>query len=246
MPPAVGRFGGRLLDVAPGTSTVRVPLTPELLLPDGTTSAAVPALLGDVGLTTAVVSTLPDTRAVTTISMTVDLLTTTPATGSLTAVCRSRPFTGGAPQHATGTLTDADGTAVAEVAGWFLPVEGDRPGLQRRGLTQEPPATDLLALLRLDGDVLVARDALGNVAGALHGGVGALAVCLAAERALGPGTRLLSAACSYERPTPRDAEVVLEASVLRRGRRTATVESVLRSDEGKVAVRARTTALVGG
>ena len=243
VPPAVGRFGGRMLDVSPGTTTVRVPLRPELLLPGGRTSSAVPALLSDVGLTTSVVSTLPDARAVTTISMTVDLLGPTPAEGGLTAVCLAAPFRGGVPQHATGTLTDDDGTPVAVVSGWFLPVEMDREGVHRRGVPQEPEAADLVDLLQLDGDLLVARDALSNVSGTLHGGVGALAVTLAAERALGPGARLLSAACSYERPTPRGASAHLEAHVLKRGRRTSTVEAVLRTPEGKEAVRARVVAL---
>ncbi len=243
MPPAVGRFGGHLLDVAPGTTTVRLPLTPELLLPDGATSGAVPALLSDVGLTTAVVSTLPDARAVMTISMTVDLLRPTPADGGLTAVCVAEPFADGVPQHAAGTLRADDGTVVAQVSGFFLPVPMDREGVHRQGVPQEPAAAHLPDLLRLAGDALTVRDALSNVSGTLHGGVGALAVCLAAEQALGPGARLLSAACSYERPTPRDTTAHLWASVLRRGRRTSTVEAALRTPDGRDALRARVVAL---
>ena len=242
VPPAVGRVGARLEHVEPGTSTVRLPLTPELLLPDGGTSSAVPALLSDIGLTTAVVSTLPDARAVTTVSMTVDVLAPTPVAGSLTAVCRAQPFADGGTQHAAGEVRDDTGRVVAVLSGWFVTVQVDRVGTLRRGVPQEPPAAHLLELLGLaDDGRLHARDALSNVSGTLHGGAGALATCLAAELAV-PGSRLLTAALAYERPTARGAESHLAAQVLRRGRRTASVEALLTGPDGKVALRTRVVA----
>ncbi|MCW2608032.1 MAG: hypothetical protein JWO60_2725 [Frankiales bacterium] len=245
VPPAVGRVGARLEHAAAGTTTVRLPLTAELLLPDGRTSAAVPALLSDIGLTTSVVSTLPDARAVTTVSMTVDVLAPTPVSGALTAVCRAQPFADGAVQHAAGEVHDDDGRLVAVLAGWFLTVQVDRAGTLRRGVPQEPPAAHLHDLLGLEDDGrLHARDALSNVSGTLHGGVGALATCLAAERAV-PGARLLTASLTYERPTARGADSTLTAEVLRQGRRTATVEAQLRGPDGRTALRTRAVAATG-
>lgn len=254
VPPAVGRLRIALEAVELGTTTVRLPLHPELLLPGGAPSAAVPSMLADVALSTSVVSSLPNGRAVTTISMTVDHVVPTPASGALVATCRSAPYADGAPQHAAGRLLDEDGQLVAVVSGWFLPAEVPHEGGARLGLPDEPAAADLPGLLgvRLDDPVdgaltfpLHARDALGNVSGTLHGGVGALTAGLAAEAALGPGTRLLTSTYAYLRPIPRDAAVRVSARVLRRGRRTASVEAVLRTEDGREALRATAVAAVG-
>jgi len=72
VPPAVGRVGAALEAVRTGTTTVALPLTAELLMPGGAVTGSVTSLLADIGLTTSVVSSLPDLRGVTTISMTVD------------------------------------------------------------------------------------------------------------------------------------------------------------------------------
>lgn len=234
-------------------TTVRMPLDRELLLPGGRPSAAVGPMLADVGLTTSVVASLPSGQAVTTISMTVDHLAPVPAEGALVATCRAQPYAGDAAQHAAGELRDETGRLVAAVSGWFLPVGLPHEGAARLGLTSEPTATDLLAVLGVElqeqqdalSFVLHARDALGNVSGSLHGGVGALTSSLAAEAALGPGARLLTSTYAYLRPIARDTDVAVSARVLRRGRRTASVEAVLTPGDGREALRAAVVAAVG-
>jgi acyl-coenzyme A thioesterase PaaI-like protein len=67
VPPALGRMRARLDEVGLGATTVRLPLEPELLLPDDRPSGAVVSLLADFGLTTAVISSLPDVTGVTTV-----------------------------------------------------------------------------------------------------------------------------------------------------------------------------------
>ena len=104
VPPAVGRVAARLLSVAPGSTVVRLPLTRELLLADGRSTEAVSALLGDVGLTTSVISSLPDLRGVTTVSMTVDHHAPPPRDGALVATCTAGAYADGRLQHAAGTL----------------------------------------------------------------------------------------------------------------------------------------------
>ncbi|MCW2667775.1 MAG: hypothetical protein JWN57_2737 [Frankiales bacterium] len=254
VPPAVGRLRMQLLAVELAATTVRMPLHPELLLPGPGTSAAVPAALADVGLTTSVVASLPSGQAVTTIAMTVDHLLATPASGALVATCRSEPYAGGAAQHAVGLIHDDTGRRVAAVSGWFLPAEVPHEGAARTGLPTEPPGADLLELLQVapappvEGALsfpLHARDALGNVSGTLHGGVGALTSSLAAEAVLGSGARLLTSTYAYLRPIPRDAAVTVSARVLRRGRRTASVEAVLVTADGREALRAAVVAAVG-
>lgn len=243
VPPAVGRVRAAFDAVELAATTVRMPLHPELLLPDGRASAAVASLLADIGLTTSVVASLPHALAVTTISMTVDHLAPVPTQGALVAVCRSSPYAGGRPQHAAGEVYDHAGQQVAAVSGWFLPSVVQAHATARVGIVEEPAARDLLDLLQgveqPDGTLLVvARDALSNVAGTLHGGVGALACELAAERALGPDARLLSASFGYLRPTPRGGTVTVTSDVVRRGRRTGTAHATLVGADGRVALSA--------
>lgn len=243
VPPAVGRVRAVLDEVARGTTTVRMPLHPELLLPGGAPSAAVASLLADIGLTTSVVASLPHALAVTTISMTVDHLAPVPAEGVLVAVCRASDYDGGRPQHAVGEVLDASGRRVAAVSGWFLPSVVQAHASAKVGLVQEPPAHHLVDLLQAeelpDGSLrVVAREALSNIAGTLHGGVGALACELAAERVLGPEARLLSASFGYLRPTPRGGAVTVQSDVVRRGRRTGTAHATLVGADGRVALSA--------
>jgi acyl-coenzyme A thioesterase PaaI-like protein len=115
---------------------------------------------------------------------------------------------------------------------------------------QEPPARDLVDLLQADelpdGALrVVAREALSNIAGTLHGGVGALACELAAERVLGPDARLLSASFGYLRPTPRGGAVTVRSSVVRSGRRTGTASADLVGADGRVALSATVVTALG-
>lgn len=250
VPPAVGRVRAVLDTVDRGTTTVRMPMHPELLLPGGRPSAAVAALLGDIGLTTSVVASLPHALAVTTISMTVDHLAPVPTEGLLVAQCRASEYDGGRPQHAVGQVVDATGRHVAAVSGWFLPSVVQAHAAARVGLVQEAPARDLVELLQADqlpdGTLrVVAREALSNITGTLHGGVGALTCELAAERVLGPDARVLSASFGYLRPTPRGGAVSVQAHVVRRGRRTGTANADLVAADGRVALSATVVAALG-
>ena len=241
VPPAVGRVGARLVSVAAGTTTLRLPLVPELLLPGATPTGAVTSLLADMGLTTSVIASLPDLRGVTTISMTVDHHAAPPRTGALVSRCAAQPYVEGRPQHASGSLHDEDGQLVATVSGWFLAAPADAVAVDRVGLVLEPAATDLHALLRIGGGSafdLVARDALSNALGSLHGGIGALAAHLAAAAALDPEATPLTSTYAYLRPTPRDGSVRVTGTVVRKGRRTALATSAITSSDGRQVVTA--------
>lgn len=240
VPPAVGRVAARLLSVAPGSTVVRLPLTRELLLADGRSTEAVSALLGDVGLTTSVISSLPDLRGVTTVSMTVDHHAPPPRDGALVATCTAGAYADGRPQHAAGTLRDEDGALVATVSGWFLAAPADAVAADRVGLVQEPPAAHLRGLLAVDDGPhfdLVARDALSNALGSLHGGIGALAAHLAAAAALDPAAALTSTFV-FLRPTPRDGTVRVGGERVRQGRRTGTATAALTDADGRLLVTA--------
>ncbi|MCW2616701.1 MAG: hypothetical protein JWN08_3695 [Frankiales bacterium] len=236
VPPAVGRVGARLVSVGRCTTTVRLPLVPELLLPDGVPTGAVTSLLADMGLTTSVISSLPDLRGVTTISMTVDHHALPPASGGLVATCTAAGHVEGRPQHASGLLHDDEGRLVATVCGWFLATPAEALAADRVGLVLEEPAAHLLDLLQVPGGTsfpLVARDALSNAISSLHGGIGALAAQLAAEAALDPASLPLTSAFFYLRPTPRHGAVQVTGEVVRQGRRTAVATSVLTGPDGR-------------
>jgi acyl-coenzyme A thioesterase PaaI-like protein len=253
VPPAFGRVGARLEVVERGTTSVRLPLRDELLLPDGGATAAVACLAADFGLTTSVISSLPDLRGVATVAMTVDHLALPPVAGTLLARSTATEYADGSPQHATGTLHDEQGRQVAAMSGWFLPAPAETVSAERVGLVREPPAAHLLDLLQVQAgpsSTLRARDALSNALGTLHGGVGAMAGLLAAEAALAPGgsgtaapLRPLTATFTYLRPTPRDGSVAVTGTVVRSGRRTAASASTLTGPDGRVVLQ---TALVLG
>ena len=247
MPPAVGRLGARLDRIGAGSTTVHLPMTGELLLTGGRPSAAGVAMVADVALTTAVVASLPGAEAVTTIAMTLDLLRPPPAEGELVAESQAAPYAGGAPQHCSGTIHAADGDPVAVISGWFVPNPVDAAASDQTGVVVEPAAPDVGALLGWEevaaGRRLVARDALSNVAGTLHGGVGALACVVAAEEQLGADYRVLQASLGYLRPTPRDGAVTVQFELVRRGRRTATARSALVDDGDRLLLQAAVTAV---
>jgi uncharacterized protein (TIGR00369 family) len=241
VPPAFGRLRAGLDSVACGTTSVRLPLTPELRRRDGSPTSGTTALLADFGLTTSVISTLPDLRGVTTIAMTVDHLEPPPPTGALVSRCTAGAYADGQPQHASGTLHDDAGRLVAQVSGWFLPTPADDVSADRVGLVEEPPVASLEELLQTaigPAFDLHARDALSNAIGSLHGGIGALACSLAAEAVL-PGTRPLSLALSYLRPTPREGTVTVTASVVQAGRRTGTADASVVDADGRLLLAAR-------
>lgn len=241
IPPAIGRLRAGLESIAVGATEVRLPLTAELLQRDGSVTSGTTALLADFGMTTSVMSTLPDLRGVTTVAMTVDHLLPPPTTGLLVSRCTAQPFDDGQPQHCSGTLHDEAGRLVAQVSGWFLPTPSASVSLDRVGLVEEPPAAHLDELLQTGVGPsfdLHARDALSNAIGSLHGGIGALACSLAAEAAL-PGRRPLSLALSFLRPTPRDGTVTVTGSVVRAGRRTGTVDAAVVDADGRLLLAAR-------
>lgn len=240
VPPAVGRVAARLVSVERGRTQVRLPLTLELLLPGGRSTGAVTALLADIGLTTSVVASLPDLRGVTTISMTVDHLGLMPTAGHARVTCLAGDYVDGRPQHATGVVTDDGGREVARVSGWFLPTPAEGLSAERVGLVQEVPAADLLGLLQVDPGpsfTLVARNALSNALGSLHGGIGALASQLAAEAALAGTVRPLTTTFAFLRPTPRDATVTVTGSAVRQGRRTASATSNVAGPDGRLVLQ---------
>jgi uncharacterized protein (TIGR00369 family) len=241
VPPLFGRVGAVLEEVAVGEVLVRLPLTPELLLPGGRPTSAVTALLADQALATSVIASLPDLRGVATVSATVDALAPPPVTGALLARCRTGAYAGGGMQHAVGTVHAEDGTLVAHVSGWLLPTAADPSGVDRVGLVQEPAAGDLAGFLGVapaPSYVLPVRDALTNALGSLHGGTVALAASLAAEAA-GEGLVLRSTALAFLRPAPREGEVAVESLVVRRGRTTALVD-VRVTDGERLLATART------
>src|SRR5687767_5458543 len=92
VPPAFGRMRASFDAVEQGSTTVRLPLEPELLLPDGAASGAVTAMLTDFGLASSVISSLPDLRGVTTVALTVDHLALPPTSGALVATCMAAPY----------------------------------------------------------------------------------------------------------------------------------------------------------
>lgn len=241
VPPAFGRLRASFDAVVPARTTVRVPLTGELLLPDGRSTSGITALVADFGLTTSVISSLPDLRGVTTISMTVDHLGPPPRAGFLIATCRTAGYEDGRPQHASGTLHDDSGELVAQVSGWFLPTPAEAVSAERIGPVEEPAAGDLLDLLQIPAGPefrLVTRDALSNAIGSLHGGIGALVCSLAAEAAL-PELRPLTSTFAYLRPTPRNGSVTARGSAVRQGRRTGAAEADLLGEDGRVLLSAR-------
>lgn len=220
---------------------MRLPLTDELLLPTGAPTGAVTSLLADMGLTTAVVSSLPDLQGVATIAMTVDHHMLPPAAGALVGTCTATAYAAGRPQHAAGALHDDTGRLIATVSGWFLATPVEAVAADRVGLVREPPARDLVDLLATNGGPdfpLVARDALSNALGSLHGGIGALATHLAAAAALDPELAPLTSAFSYLRPTPRDGSVLVCGRAVRQGRRTAMASSTLTDSAGRDLVTA--------
>ena len=244
VPPAFGRMGCTLQAVAPGAVTVRLPVGRELLLPDGSASAAVACMLTDFGLASCVISTLPDLRGVTTVSLSVDHLALPPTSGALTATCTATPYDDGRPQHARGALHDDTGRLVAQVSGWLMPTPAEPSGMERVGLVQEPPAPDLPGLLQVPYEPvfeLVARDALSNAIGSLHGGVIALACSLAAEAAL-PGMRVLTTSIAFLRPTPPEGAVTVTGEVVRQGRRTGAASAQITDDDGRLLVSTRVVA----
>ena len=241
VPPAFGRLGARLEDVAPCTTSVRLPLTPELLLPDGRPSGAVTSLLADFALTTSVIASLPDLRGVTTVVLTVDHLALPPASGSLVSRCTAGAYAGGGPQHAAGALHDDTGRQVAAVSGWFLAAPAEAASAERVGLVQEPAAAHLLDLLGVAGGPsfgLIGRDALINALGTLHGGIGALAAQLAAEAALAGDLRPLTTTFAYLRPTHRDGTVTVHGTVVRSGRRTGAASATVTGPDGRTVLAA--------
>lgn len=238
VPPAFGRLNASFVEVAPGTTAVRLPLHDELRAPG---SAAVACVLADFGLTTSVIASLPDLRGVTTVSMTVDHLAAVPSTGALVSHCTAQPYDGGRPQHAIGTLHDDSGRRVAQVSGWFLAAPAEQLSAERVGLVHEPAASDLRDLLQIGPGAefdLHARDAVSNALSTLHGAVGAAAAQLAAEAALEPGLRPLTSTFVYLRPTPRDGSVRVAGRVLRQGRRTGLAEASLTGPDGRVVLHA--------
>ena len=241
VPPAVGRLGVRLTAIAPAATGVRLPLTDELLLPDGTTTGAVTSLLADMGLTTAVVASLPDLRGVTTVAMTVEHHGLPPRSGALLSSCTAGPYADGRPQHASGAVHDQDGRLVATVSGWFLAAPAEAVAVDRVGLVREPVADHLQDLLQTAGGpdfTLQARDALSNALGSLHGGIGALAAQLAAAAAIEPDWLPLTSNFAYLRPTPRDGTVQVTGTAVRQGRRTALATSSITDGQGRLLVTA--------
>jgi acyl-coenzyme A thioesterase PaaI-like protein len=245
VPPAFGRIGARLEAVERRSTSVRLPLRDELRLPDGSPTAAVTCLAADFGLTTSVISSLPDLRGVTTVSMTVDHLGLPPVSGALVSRCTAQPYADGGPQHATGALHDEAGRQVAAMSGWFLAAPAEPTSAERVGLVHEPPAAHLLDLLEVEDAptfTLRARDALSNALGTLHGGVGAMAGLLAAQAALaveGAATlRPLTASFAYLRPTPRDGSVTVSGTVVRAGRRTGASSATVTDAQARVVLQA--------
>jgi acyl-coenzyme A thioesterase PaaI-like protein len=246
VPPAFGRLGARLEHTGPCTTSVRLPLTPELRLPDGRPSGAVTSLLADFALTTSVIASLPDLRGVTTVALTVDHLALPPTSGSLVSRATATAHTGDRPQHATGALHDDTGRLVATVSGWFLAAAAEAASAERVGLVQEPAAAHLLDLLGVPAGPrfdLGARDALSNALGTLHGGIGALAAQLAAEAALDGDLRPLLSTFAYLRPTPRHGTVAVEGTVVRSGRRTGAASAAVTEPDGRTVL---TSSLVVG
>ena len=244
VPPAFGRVRAALDDVRPGTTVVRLPLHPELLLPDRSPTAAVAAMLADFGLASSVISTLPDLRGVATISLTVDHLALPPPTGALVATCTASPYDGGRPQHASGQICDDTGRIVARLSGWLMPTPAEASGVDRVGVPEEPAAADVADLLRVPyapSFALPARDALSNAIGSLHGGTVALACSVAAQAALEQG-RALTTSLAFLRPTPREGSVTVSAQVVRQGRRTAVVDVSVLDDEDRLLVTGRVVA----
>jgi acyl-coenzyme A thioesterase PaaI-like protein len=241
VPPAFGRVRASLQTIAVGATAVRLPLVPELLLPDGAATGAVTAMLGDFGLATAVISSLPDLRGATTVALTVDHLARPPVSGALVATCTATPYAGGAPQHASGEVRDDGGRLLTRLSGWLMATPAEPAGMERIGLVEEPPAAHLLDLLRVPTGSsfdLVGRDALSNAIGSLHGGIAALACSLAAEAAL-PEQRPLTAGFTFLRPTPREGSVAVRADVLRQGRRTGVVQVTVVGGDGRHLVQAQ-------
>lgn len=241
MPPAVGRLGAELTSVEPRATTVRLPMTEELLLPGGTPSGAVTALLADMALTTSVIASLPNLRGVATISMTVDHHGVPPRRGALLSTATAEPYADGRPQHASGVVRDEDSRLVATVSGWFLAAPADAVAVERVGLVREPPAAHLHDLLNVPAGptfTLQARDALSNALGSLHGGIGALAAQLAAAAALPPGWLPLTTTFAYLRPTPREGAVRVAGTVVRQGRRTALARSSISDADDRTLVTA--------
>lgn len=244
VPPAFGRMRCSLEHVGPATTTVRLPLEPELLLPSGAPSAAVTALLADFGLACSVIASLPDLRGVATVSMTVDHLRLPPTSGALLVTCTATAYDEGRPQFSRGSVRALDGTPVAEVSGWLMPTPAEAEGAQRVGLVNEPAAVHVLDLLGVPAAPsfsLTARDALSNAIGSLHGGISALACGLAAEAAL-PDLRPLTTSIAFLRPAPREGSVAVTASVVRQGRRTGLAVAEVTDAEGRLLVSARIVA----
>jgi uncharacterized protein (TIGR00369 family) len=241
VPPAFGRMRAVLDAVTPAATTVRLPLEPELLLPDGMPTGAVTAMLGDFALAACVISSLPDVRGVATVSMTVDHLALPPVSGALVATCTASPYAGGEPQHARAEVHDHTRRLVGQVSGWLMPTPGEPSGMDRVGLVQEPSAAHLPDLLQVPHSPsfeLVAREALANAIGSLHGGIGALACSLAAEAAL-PGMRPLTTSIAFLRPTPPTGTVTVAAQVVRQGRRTGAAQVAVQDGDGQLLISAR-------
>ena len=249
VPPAFGRMRCSFDSVSPGEVAVRLPLADELRLPDGSATAAVTSMLADFGLAACVISTLPDLRGVTTVSLTVDHLTLPPTAGALVIRCAATPYDRGGLQSARAEVRDEAGALVAHVSGWLMPTPAEPSGMERVGLVEESPAADVADLLQVPFAPqfeLVARDALSNAIGSLHGGIGALACSLAAQAAL-PGMRPLTTGLAFLRPTPKEGPVAVGARVVRQGRRTGAIDASITDGDGRLLVSAHVvTGATGG
>jgi uncharacterized protein (TIGR00369 family) len=249
VPPAFGRMRCSFDSVSPGEVAVRLPLSDELLLPDGSPTGATTAMLADFGLAACVISTLPDLRGVTTVSLTVDHLALPPRSGGLVIRCRATPYDGGGLQSARADVLDDAGGLVAHVSGWLMPTPAEPSGMERVGLVEEPAAVDVVDLLQVPFAPqfeLVARDALSNAIGSLHGGIGGLACSLAAQAAL-PAMRPLTTTLAFLRPTPKEGAVAVDARVVRQGRRTGAADVTIADGDGRLLVSARVvTGSTGG
>lgn len=213
---------------------------------DGEGAAGLLAVLGDHVLGEAANHPQPPGMVPVTTGLSLDVLSPPPWRGDRLVAEAGRVRGDAAGRYVRATVSEPNGRPVAAVGAWMthVPARGLPPLATGPAVPAESRAPRVADLLTAPVDLLaggewarIRLDAAGwtNQNGTLHGGVGASAAALLAERLLGTADRTFRTThldVSYLRPLG-PAVVEVHAQVLHRGRSAGTVEVRAADHEGR-------------